>query len=223
MARINVYLPDEIADSAKQAELPLSQILREAVLAHLGRLGRPLTEEEPSLRESALRLMATVGETNISETASGLKAGERWASDFAALGELTDLPEVAAGTVTFKANHSAPRFLLQAFPELPATHRDQWLRAEQEGAVVRFKATSFVSGFLDGARMHFAKVTPVIDSLRQAVTSTESSNESGSSVNPPEWGDNPPEWIVQLAAAQGSARGRKSRSKRAGSGRGRAE
>ena len=168
MARINVYLPDDLAASAKQADLPLSQILREAVLAHLGQLGHSLTDAGPALRESALRLMATAGEGKISQTASGLEAGERWASDFASLDELAELPTIADAIVTFSGNHSAARFLLRAFPQLPPMHRDEWLRADQQRDGVRFKATPFMSGFLDGARMHFAKVAPVIESLREA-------------------------------------------------------
>ena len=141
MAKVTVYLNDELYAQLKQKDVNLSKLCRIAAEQHLEELdARPILKEDSSLNETIKRLKEERNQYRKESFDSGVQAGIEWAKQ-ADYGELVD-------------------YATQEFPAKAAVNPWEWLPEEDQDLGVEFQEEygsfderQFVSGWYAGVRL----------------------------------------------------------------------
>ncbi len=90
MPKVNVYLPDDLAEQVKRLAVPVSATCQHALTQEVRRM-EALRTATTDIEATAKRLRGTVEEQDTEHRQDGLEAGTEWAKTYATWSELEDL------------------------------------------------------------------------------------------------------------------------------------
>jgi post-segregation antitoxin (ccd killing protein) len=92
VAKVTLYVPDDLAVEAKNAELPQSSLYQDALRAELDRV-KARQQDASELDRAVARLRGTRDEEAQQRLGYGRSDGATWAREYATLGELSAMRE----------------------------------------------------------------------------------------------------------------------------------
>ncbi len=157
MPRVNVYLPDELAESVRQLDISVSPVCQRALEQEVRKV-QAAKEASSDLEHVAARLRGDQQRDAKAQYTDGFEAGTRWAKDHATLTELEDI---------IRWRHD-PGWTRLDIPE--DTHSLAWFLGRQwgedpGGSSLTYRlerGDPFIQGVLEGAAEVYRKVMPLL-------------------------------------------------------------
>jgi post-segregation antitoxin (ccd killing protein) len=151
MPKVNIYLPDELADEARTSKLSLSSICQRAIRDELDMV-KAKDASTGDLEAVAARLRATIDEEDTQKRAEGHEDGVTWAREWATARELEEIAS-SWDTKTFDGDHT-----LVGFMSAKDGQNYVEIRIENDDPVTN----SYWNGFSDGAAEVYQAVQPLL-------------------------------------------------------------
>jgi hypothetical protein len=160
MAKITIYLPDQLEEQVRAAGIPLSPICQRALEQEVKKVEMSKTATR-GLKSVVRRLQSSKQDSNGPDYSLGKKAGVEWAREKASYRDLADLAEYAL-------NHNWSRLEVRVGSEmadaisdlgddlLPDDHD------ESKGRVIEVERNEALAGFVDGACQVWTEVRPLL-------------------------------------------------------------
>ena len=149
MPKVNIYLPDELADEVKAAKLSLSPVCQRAIREELGRM-QAREAATRDIKGVAARLKATIADEEREDMESGHGEGVKWAREYATAAELQYIAE------DFEPGRGGP---------FADDHTICRLVSDQSGedvVAVSHADDAYWAGFIAGACEVWAAVEPLL-------------------------------------------------------------
>jgi post-segregation antitoxin (ccd killing protein) len=108
--KVNIYLPDDLADEARAAKLSLSPICQRSIREELDKVHAKQAATS-DLKAVAARLNDTIAEEEREQQREGHDDGVKWAREYATATELRHIAEDLERDGQFDSTHSVTRFL----------------------------------------------------------------------------------------------------------------
>jgi len=144
MPKVNVYLPDDLAERVKQLAVPISATCQQALTQEVRRM-EAVAEATTDLEATAERLRGTIEDQDKEHRQDGREDGIEWARTWATWSELTDLDRWD-GDIRLDDGHSLSDFIEDR------DHRD-----------IEFSTWEpYWQGFMEGALEVRDKVRPLL-------------------------------------------------------------
>ena len=149
MPKVNIYLPDELAEKARAAKLSLSPICQRAIQRELNKM-KLEQDATGEIAAVAARLNATVDDQEAEEYRRGRGDGIAWARDYATADELRDVVEnfEPGRGDAFDRDHSLAQFTSD--------------KEQTRAARVRHEDSPHWRGFVAGAEEVLDAVGPLL-------------------------------------------------------------
>jgi post-segregation antitoxin (ccd killing protein) len=152
MPKVNIYLPDDLADEARTAKLSLSSICQRAIRDELDMV-KAKDASTGHLEAVAARLRSTIDEEDTQKRAEGHEDGVTWAREWATARELEEIAGPWDGTMVFDGDHTLVGFMSakngQNYVEIRIDNDDP-------------ATNSYWDGFSDGATEVYEAVQPLL-------------------------------------------------------------
>lgn len=147
--RMNISVPDELAERVRTLDLPISSICQSALKNAADAAEKRAELADDDLAKVAARLRGTVDAKYVEIRLGGYEDGKRWAKGWASLDELKDFAEKDVPPV-IEAPHSLTDFVGDKHNALVTSVR---IAAEDDG---------YWLGFYEGVRDIWKAVEPLI-------------------------------------------------------------
>lgn len=174
MARVNVYLPDDLHDEVKSAGVEISAACQAALRAAVANRHRS-KREQLDLLDAAKRLSLTARYGPLRK-AEGSKAGRRWANEAATLADLERLGELRdMQSTTYRVYMIDPgtddpwdfkALVVSSFETILPwlhDHGDDVVRPTRDGDRTLWQIDDYAQGFIEGAQEFWAEVRPLLE------------------------------------------------------------
>jgi len=156
MPKVTIYLPDQLAEAVRDADIPLSAVCQKALDQEVHKV-QASKEASSDLEQVAARLKQTRADKEQLDYGQGYELGVRWAKEKATEAELAWAAELAQErwiSVGVHADNSLLRFL-EAELDLTFNRGGAW-------RVELWQPDPFKAGLFEGAAEVYRQVTPLL-------------------------------------------------------------
>lgn len=159
-SRVNVYLPDALAEAVREADIPISAVCQAALEQEVRKV-QAAREAGSDLEQVAARLKQTRADREQRDYQDGYELGMRWAKERATEAELmwaTDLAGEHWISLRIEGGHSLLDFIaeenyLEEFGPPDGPGPGEYLHTER---------TPWMVGILEGAAKVYEQVMPLL-------------------------------------------------------------
>ena len=160
MAKVTIYLPDQLEEQVRAAGIPPSPVCQRALENEVNRVQLSKTATR-GLRSVARRLQSSKHDSGQPDYRLGKKAGIEWAREKATYQELADLAEYALHHNWSRLEVRVGSEMADALADLgddllPDDHDDS------KGRSIELERNEALSGFVDGACQVWTEVRPLL-------------------------------------------------------------
>ncbi len=160
MAKVTIYLPDQLEERVRAAEIPLSPICQRALEEEVNRMQLHKTANR-GLRSVARRLQSSRHDSGRPDYSLGKRAGIEWAREKATYQELSDLAGYALRQNWSRLEVRGGSEMADALADLgddllPEDHD------EHKGRPIQLERNEALTGFVDGACEVWTQVRPLL-------------------------------------------------------------